>query len=331
MEPQALTSVAVQAVNVSKRYGHFQALSGINFELLSGQTLALLGHNGAGKSTLLKLILGLITPTTGQLQVQGQMLGAHPMARRLSIGYLPENVSFYDNMTALELLSYFAKLKGVAPTKAQGLLDEFGLGAAKHQRLGSFSKGMRQRLGLAQALLAAPKVLLLDEPTVGLDPIASAFLYQKIAELKAQGCAVMISTHELGLVQNEMDRALILGQGQLLASGHLAALRAATGLPMQVALPHLSAAQYQQVVSDALLSPLMTHTQHQGVRLCVPLEAKSAVIQQLLQRVNTTEFSVEPPSLQDIFHFYMGQLDLPLSQMTLASQDTLPGAVELAV
>lgn len=315
--------IAVMAKDISKHYGKFKALTDIHFDLQAGQTLALLGHNGAGKSTLLKLILGLIRPSTGQILVQGQDVSAKQAKGRLSIGYLPENVSFYDNMTAIELLGYFAKLKGVHPGMVRQLLLEFGLDEAKDKRLSTFSKGMRQRLALAQAILAKPKVLLLDEPTVGLDPIASGFLYQKMAQLKAQGCAIMVCTHELALVQDQMDRALILGQGKMLASGNLTALRAATALPLQIRLPSLSTAQRQQLLSDEFLSPFVIDSTLQGVRLNVPVAAKSAVITQLQRGIHTDEFSVEMPNLQDIFHCYMAKLPNVSAAMSADSLNPL--------
>lgn len=333
---RAPREVAIQVSELCKSYGRFHALTDIHFELFSGQMLALLGHNGAGKSTLLKLILGLITPTAGHIQVQGRSVGEARAKYGMSIGYLPENVSFYDNMTAAELLGYFAKLKGVALAKVHQLLGEFGLGAAQDRRIGTFSKGMRQRLGLAQAILAEPKVLLLDEPTVGLDPLASDFLYQKMAELKAKGCGIMICTHELGLVQAQMDRALILGKGKMLASGHLTALREAAALPVQVTLHALTPTQRQQLGHDPLLAPFIAPStlgdmrpRDVGVgevRLRVPLAHKSAVLQQLLHGIQTDEFSLELASLQDIFHFYMDKLNDPATAPHVQGQRPERGA-----
>ncbi|MCU8085443.1 ABC transporter ATP-binding protein [Shewanella sp. SM23] len=307
-KPIASADVVVKATNISKCYGKFKALDDVSFEVLAGQVIALLGHNGAGKSTLLKLILGLLTPTSGLLQVQGHSVSSQQVRQSLSLGYLPENVSFYDNMTANELLRYFAKLKDVALPKVHELLAEFGLEAAKDKRLSTFSKGMRQRLGLAQAILAEPKVLLLDEPTVGLDPLASAFLYQKIAQLRAQGCAIIISTHELGLVQDQMDRALILGRGRMLASGSLTSLRAATQLPNHILLHFLSNTQRQALLADPILAACVKANAGQGLTLAVPQEQKSAVLNHLLQKVPAGDFSIEPPSLQSVFHHYMESL-----------------------
>ena len=329
-KPVTSADVVVKATNISKCYGKFKALDDVSFEVLAGQVIALLGHNGAGKSTLLKLILGLLTPTSGLLQVQGHSVGTMNARQSLSLGYLPENVSFYDNMTANELLRYFAKLKGVALPKVHELLAEFGLEAAKDKRLSTFSKGMRQRLGLAQAILAEPKVLLLDEPTVGLDPLASAFLYQKIAQLRAQGCAIIISTHELGLVQDQMDRALILGRGRMLASGSLTSLRAATQLPNHILLHFLSNTQRQALLADPILAACVKANAGQGLTLAVPQEQKSAVLNHLLQKVPAGDFSIEPPSLQSVFHHYMESL-CPLQSSKMPTKTINITDINLAI
>ncbi|MFB2662187.1 ABC transporter ATP-binding protein [Shewanella mangrovisoli] len=302
--------VAVKAIGLCKRYAKFEALTDLHFELHAGQTLALLGHNGAGKSTLIKMILGLISPSHGELFVQGQPLHTKRPNVNLSLGYLPENLSFYDNMTAQETLSYFAKLKGVDPKRISILLEEFGLMAAKDKRLSTFSKGMRQRLGLAQAVLADPKVLLLDEPTVGLDPLASAFLYQKMVQLKAQGCAIIISTHELGLVQDQMDSALILGQGRLLTSGDLTRLRIVSSLPSLLELHRVSPLQYQQLMALPLFASMRNHSSANRVCFSVPDALKAKVIEQL-HILKIHEFSIVPASLQDIFHHFMAGLNRP--------------------
>ncbi len=165
------------------RRGDRTVLNRIGFELAPGRLLGLIGHNGAGKSTLIKLILGLLKPASGRLEVLGGAPGASP----LDVGYLPENVSFYDAMTVEEHLRYFAGLKGVARPRIDELVEELGLGVVLRQRLGQCSKGQRQRLGLAQALLTRPRLLMLDEPTVGLDPAASSLMYRELSALRDAG------------------------------------------------------------------------------------------------------------------------------------------------
>lgn len=179
---------AVECLNVSFNRGSRTVLNNISFSVAQGEFVALIGHNGAGKSTLIKLCLGLITPEMGKVKVLGGKPGASP----ISVGYLPENVSFYDGMTIQENLNYFADLKNISRQRADELIESLGLTAVAGQKVGQSSKGQRQRLGLAQALLARPKLLFLDEPTVGLDPTASDFMYQELLKLKSGGCSVVV-------------------------------------------------------------------------------------------------------------------------------------------
>ena len=209
------------------RRGDKTVLNRIGFELAPGRLLGLIGHNGAGKSTLIKLILGLLKPASGRLEVLGGAPGASP----LDVGYLPENVSFYDAMTVEEHLRYFAGLKGVARPRIDELVEELGLGVVLRQRLGQCSKGQRQRLGLAQALLTRPRLLMLDEPTVGLDPAASSLMYRELSALRDAGCAVVVCTHELALVEPYLDQVLLLAAGECRGSGTLEDLRAKAALP----------------------------------------------------------------------------------------------------
>ena len=177
--------------------GRRKVLDGVSCRLRAGTLTALIGHNGAGKSTLIKTILGLIQPAEGKVSVLGCAPGSDP----LSIGYLPENISFYEQMTMQAHLEYFADLKGVARSRVDELLEALGLSHVRRNRMNQCSKGQRQRLGLAQALLAQPKIMILDEPTVGLDPQASSWMYAQLAQLRSQGCTVIVCTHELSLIE----------------------------------------------------------------------------------------------------------------------------------
>lgn len=235
----------------------------------------------------------------------GQLPAQSRGRRSLPVGYLPENVSFYDNMTGFEILKYFAALKGIQAPVVNNILDEFGLEYARNRKVRTYSKGMRQRLGLAQATLAEPKVLLLDEPTVGLDPLASAFLYRKINQLKQQGCAVIVCTHELGLVENELDKALILGQGRVLARGDLAALRNGCDLALTVAFDDLPA----RIAGDDYLAAFVC-----GDTLQVDYRGREQLLDYLIREKQICDLSVNLPSLSDIFHHYVA----PLQQVRAA-------------
>jgi Cu-processing system ATP-binding protein len=287
----------VNVKHVGLRFGDVEVLHDINLDVYQGQTLALLGHNGAGKSSLIKLILGLIPPTTGQLTVQrGQA-----SQQRVNLGYLPEDVSFYDKLTGWEVLSYFAALKGVKAPRVKQLLAEFELEYAQHRPLKTYSKGMKQRLGVAQAILSHPDILLLDEPTVGLDPQASQFLYQKIASLKQQGCAVIVCTHELSIVEKHLDSALLLAGGRRVGSGTLDDLRHASGLKTQIRLPNFT----DKVQGDGFLQSF-SH----GQALLVASSERKAVIEYLVRQKFCTDFSVIEPSLEAIYHHFMQQQPL---------------------
>lgn len=221
--------VGIEAV--TKAYGRTTALTDVSLEIAPGECLALAGRNGAGKTTLVKLMLGLVRPSAGKISVLGQTPGGNRFHRTLRrIGFLPEQVLFQPTMTARETLAFFAALKGVPKDRLEALFDRVDLTAAADARVGTFSKGMRQRLGLAQALLGTPDLLLLDEPTSGLDPLARRRFYRIIDTVKAQGTAVVISSHALSELNTRADRVVVLESGRLLATGTMAQLRHRAGL-----------------------------------------------------------------------------------------------------
>ena len=223
---------AIDITLLGKQYKGVAALAGVSATVPMGKVIGLLGHNGAGKSTLIKLILGLIEPTSGHVEVLGQSpWGSQAVALRRRVGYLPESVAFYGNLTGTEVITYLAKLKRAPRQQVGELLQRVGLDSAKHRRVSTYSKGMRQRLGLAQALLASPELVVLDEPTAGLDPQATRELYDIVGELRTAGHSVLVSSHVLAELEPHIDSALILRQGELLAAGSISDLRRQSGLP----------------------------------------------------------------------------------------------------
>lgn len=216
---------------VSKFRGKIQVLQDVDLTVAPGERLALLGHNGAGKSTLIKSILGLTPIHHGSIQICGAFPGT-AMARQTT-AFLPESVSFHPALTGREQLTLFARLSG-ALADVPGLLDRVGLSDALDRRIGTYSKGMRQRLGLAQVLLGKPKLALLDEPTSGLDPISRQDLYAIIDELAGQGTAVLIASHALTEVEARTDRIAILRKGIKVADNTLSALSAEADLPTRL-------------------------------------------------------------------------------------------------
>jgi Cu-processing system ATP-binding protein len=229
-------TVTVAVNGVEKRYGSVQALRNVSFDLGPGRLSALVGHNGAGKTTLIKLMLGLIHADHGAVRVLNEDPAAGEFSARRQLGYLPENVAFNAALTGRETLAFYARLKQIKPATAWPLLERVGLMDAADRRVGTYSKGMRQRLGLAQALLGRPRVLLLDEPTTGLDPALRQTFYEILNSLRDDGATVLISSHALNELEDRAEHVLIMNRGVLVAQGTLAELRSISRLPIRVSL-----------------------------------------------------------------------------------------------
>lgn len=225
---------AIEIRAVTKKFGAVEAVKGVSFAVHRGEFFCLIGHNGAGKSTLFKMMLGIISPTSGDIFInQTLMCDANYREARRSIGYLPENVVFYDNLTGLETLRFFAKIKGADSLQCEKLLSLVGLDSAIHRRVRTYSKGMRQRLGLAQALLGDPSILFLDEPTSGLDPEAIREFYEILANLKSRGVTIILTSHILAEIQDRVDRLAIIKEGLLDGLGSVRELRKKIDLPIK--------------------------------------------------------------------------------------------------
>ena len=222
--------IAIETEALSKDYfvgfwrpRPYRALDALTIQVQEGEVFGFLGPNGAGKSTTLKLLMGLIFPTSGSARILGKPVTDLAMRRR--IGFLPENPYFYDYLTAEELLNYFAGLSGIrGPQRQQRVsraLDDVGLGGERKMKLRSFSKGMIQRVGVAQALVSDPSVVFFDEPMSGLDPLGRRDLRQLMLRLRDQGCTVFFSSHILSDAEALCSRVAILAQGRLMAQGRL--------------------------------------------------------------------------------------------------------------
>lgn len=230
-------SAPVRIEGATKLYGKERAVEDVSLALEPGECTVLVGHNGAGKSTLIKLILGLIRADAGRVEVLGHDAGSRNAARqRRHIGYLPETVALYPSLTGNETLAFYARLKGLSTAANQDLLARVGISEAGRRRVGGYSKGMRQRLALAQALLGQPRVLLLDEPTTGLDPASRLLFYEIVGELRDAGAAILLSTHALAELEGQADRVVVMQRGRKIADGTLSDLRRSAGLPVRVRL-----------------------------------------------------------------------------------------------
>jgi ABC-2 type transport system ATP-binding protein len=217
-------SPAVWCAGLRKRYGRRQAVEDVSLEVGRGEVVGLLGPNGAGKTSVIKMLLGLVRPDAGEVMLLGRR-AADPLARA-RVGYLPELFRYQPWLSATEVLTLHVRLAGVdvsAPARRE-CLALVGLAERAGDRVGGFSKGMQQRLGLAVALVAGPELIVLDEPTSALDPLGRADVRDIVLELRARGVAVLLNSHLIGEVERVCDRVVILDRGRVAAAGTLAEL-----------------------------------------------------------------------------------------------------------
>lgn len=293
---QSSTSKALELCGINKNYGDHQVLRDIDLSLDTGESLAIIGHNGAGKTTLMKLLLNLTRPSTGTISQLHQ-----------SIGFLPETVSFHPGMSGRQMLRFYARLKHESLRQCDELLELLGLGDAADRLIRTWSKGMRQRLGLAQALLGNPSLLLLDEPTTGLDPFLRQHFYEIIGERQAAGTTVLISSHALTEIEAQTDRIAIMKNGRIVIQGSLEELRAGAGLPVQITVSCAPG------MSEAMQTELADRTSLQrgnGDKLEFSCSNDEKI--PLLHRISglpslVEDIQINPPRLNELYaHFVNG-------------------------
>lgn len=315
-----MNDIAVELKGVCKYYPNINALHPLSMSVKAGEVLGLFGHNGAGKSTLMKLILGVLKPSGGEILALGHCPRSNKSHDyRTLFGYLPENVSFYEQLTGREVLHYLAKLKGHGKAQADRLLEEVNLAPAADRAVKTYSKGMRQRLGLAQAFLGEPKLLILDEPTVGLDPVATQDFYLTVDRLKSGGCAVILCSHVLPGVESHIDRAMILSKGRKLALGHLAELREAANLPIEVSVAGLSRLAIEEKTNGIITESdwLQSSTENSSSlansamyhRFNTSADNKLDILRNLSADSDLQDLHIKLPSLEDLYRYYLSDFN----------------------
>ncbi len=215
---------AIHTQGLTKVFDTLEAVARLDLLVPRGEIFGFLGPNGAGKTTTIKMLLGLTKPTSGQIWVDGLSLQEHGPEIRARIGYVPERVAFYPNLTAMQTLRFFADLRGTDRAECAPVLESVGLRAFADARVGTFSRGMVQLLGVGQALLGSPHLLVLDEPTAGLDPRWTRMVKDRMLSARKAGATVFFSSHLLGEVQELADRVAILHRGRLVAEDTVEAL-----------------------------------------------------------------------------------------------------------
>ncbi len=295
----------LQIEGATKRRGARETLSGVTLRVEAGERVALLGHNGAGKTTLMRMVLGLTEADAGSIRIGGHAPGSAD-ARRLT-AYLPENVAFHRALSGREQLRHFARLRGEPAARADDLLEKVGLADDADRQIATYSKGMCQRLGLAQARLGRPQLSLLDEPTNGLDPVARWDFYELIDEIAAAGGAVLLSSHALTEMEARTDRIAILRAGKLVADDSLNALRRAAALPIRLRV----SCKHER--SEALIDRLGGRAINGRM---VELACRQSEKMERLAAVNAVKHLVEDveiiaPGLDELYRHFGGGGDRP--------------------
>lgn len=281
--------------DLRKEYDGVVAVDRISFEIKKGEIFALLGPNGAGKTTTIKAILGLIK-YEGEILIDGM-----PNSKEIKkfIGYLPENISFYDNLTALQTLQFFAELKGVDKRQCIKLLEELGLKDSVNRKVGEFSKGMKQRLALAQCLLGEPKLLILDEPTSGLDALGAYEIRNKIREMNEKGVTILLCSHILSEVQELANRVAIMNKGKLLAIDTVENLGKMLNIQPKLKIK-------VEKITSGLIKKIKEITEEikvEGniIEVSCSSELKLQVINEIEKETKIIDFKTTEPTLEEIF------------------------------
>jgi ABC-2 type transport system ATP-binding protein len=304
-----MSEAAIEANGLTKRYGRVTVVNGVSFTITRGEIFGLLGPNGAGKTTTILMMLGLTDISAGTVRVLGHDPAREPFAVKRRVGYLPDTVGFYDHLSALDNLHYTARLLGIPLAERNArivaALKRVGLGHAIDKRVGTYSHGMRQRLGVAEILMKGAEVAILDEPTSGLDPQATLELLDMIRQLKRDGVTILLSSHLLDRVQSVCDRVALFHAGQIRLMGTIGELGRqvlgggyavdieATGEGLRDQLQKVPGVQSVQEVSPGKWQLLAASD--------VRADAAAAVI---AAGGKLLRLSVEDPSLESIYSRY---------------------------
>jgi len=314
----------IEVRNLSKRFGSFTAVNDISFAVRGGEVLGFLGPNGAGKSTTMKMITGFLTPTSGSVKVKGHDVGEQPLAAKQAIGYLAEGAPAYPDMTPVTFLEFIARVrgfKGVELTRrVHTAIDKANLRSVAHKKIDTLSKGFKRRVGIAQAILHDPPVLIMDEPTDGLDPNQKHEMRMLIAEM-AKDKAIIVSTHILEEVNAVCTRAMIIAQGRLLFDGTPVQLeqRSKYHNAIQVTVRPTSlddAVQKLRGLPHVKEVEVLGHDNGQA-RLMIFPAASAAIVDEVSQLLRTQGWPVDELSVE------AGRLDEVFRSITVAGAEAL--------
>ena len=299
------TQAAIEVSCLTKSYNHFTAVNNVSFTVKKGEIFGFLGPNGAGKTTTIKSMLDLIHANTGSIKINGIDVRTHAKEAKKYVGYMPEKVAFYDNLTALQNLSFYAEITHATKEECIHLIEEFGLGETGKKRVGKFSKGMVQRLGMARAILSSPPILILDEPSGGLDPRGVVLIRDKILDMKKKGTTVFVSSHILSEIQEICDRVGIINKGVLVAQDTVEGLSKKLNLKPQITVTVDKMTAVLENAVKQLPGVDMVNIKGNTIEIICDGAMKAKVILAISTAGgNIQNLQTKEPSLEDVFMRY---------------------------
>jgi len=290
-----------------KIYGKVKAVDNVSFNVNKGEIFGFLGPNGAGKTTTIKSILDLININSGQIKINNLEISKQGKEAKKKIGYLPEKVAFYDNLTALQNLYFYAEIRNASKEECKKLIDDLGLSEAINKKVGKFSKGMIQRLGMARAILGNPSVIILDEPSGGLDPRGVVLIRDKIREMKDKGSTIFVSSHILSEIQEICDRVGIIDRGKLVAKDSVSTLSTKLDLKPKISIE-------LEAINDSIIKSIKgvkgvdkLDIKDKTLEVACEPKTKSKVIVAIEKAGgNIVNLKTKEPSLEEVFMRYTG-------------------------
>jgi ABC-2 type transport system ATP-binding protein len=304
--------IVIQAEALTKRYGANLAVDHVDFKVAAGEIVGILGPNGSGKTTTILMLLGLTEPTSGRAMVAGFDPLRDPLEVKRRVGYLPDQIGFYEGMSARDNLAYTARLAGLGRREIDerftAALERVGLGDVGNARVTTYSQGMRQRLGLAEILMKRPSIAVLDEPTTALDPHSTLEFLDMIRGLKADGTAVLLSSHHLDQVQSVCDRVALFNRGKLALSGTVTELAGEVlggGYVIDVE------AQGDRVPDRLAAVPGVVRVQSLGAdryRVDGQRDLRAAIARHLANHVELVGIHFAAPSLNEVYARYFAEV-----------------------
>jgi ABC-2 type transport system ATP-binding protein len=304
--------VVIRAEGLTKRYGATLAVDHVDFAVNAGEIVGILGPNGSGKTTTILMLLGLTEPTSGRAEVAGFDPLREPLEVKRRVGYLPDQVGFYDGMSARDNLTYTARLAGLPRNEIDArfaaAIERVGLADVGRARVGTFSQGMRQRLGLAEILMKRPQIAILDEPTTALDPHSTQEFLDMIRSLRADGTAVLLSSHHLDQVQSVCDRVALFNRGRIALSGTVTELAGQVlggGHVIDVEARGTDIAERLAAVPGVVrVQPLGNQGDAERYRVDCQRDLRADIARRLASEVDLVGIHFAAPSLTEVYNRY---------------------------